>query len=61
MEAKEDLKHRIYKCLNRMGPYHIFLLGTYMTFTITAGYSNTVAVFYNYTPKYFCEPQVRET
>lgn len=54
MQVKEDLRQRIYKCLDKMGPYHIFLLCTYTTFTLTAGYSNTVAVFYTYTPEYYC-------
>lgn len=58
MDEKEDLRNRIYKCLERMGPYHIFLLCTYTTFTITAGYSNTVPVFYTYTPDYYCGVQV---
>lgn len=59
MEEKEDLRVRIYKCLDRMGPYHIFLLCTFTTFTLTAGYSNTVAFFYNYTPDYYCGIQVQ--
>lgn len=57
METKEDLRHRIYKCLDKMGPYHIFLLCTYTTFTLIAGFSNTVAVFYTYTPDYYCGVQ----
>lgn len=57
MDVKEQLRHRIVRCLDKMGPYHLFLLFTYTTFTITAGYTNTVAVFYTYTPKYFCGVQ----
>lgn len=60
MEEKEELRKRIHKCLDRMGPYHIFLLFTYTTFTLTAGYSNTVAVFYTYTPEYYCDDGTQE-
>lgn len=54
MDAKEGLRARIYKCLDRMGPYHIFLLSAFITFSLTAGYSNSVNVFYTFTPGYHC-------
>lgn len=57
MEEKEDLRQRMYRCLDKMGPYHIFLLSTYTTFTLTAGYTNTVAFFYTYTPDFYCDNQ----
>lgn len=59
MEAKEDLRNRIYKCLDRLGRYHIFLLSSFAMFSITAGYSNSVPVFYTFTPSYYCGVQVR--
>lgn len=57
MEEKEGLRQRIYKCLDRMGPYHIFLLSAFATFSLTAGYSNSVPVFYTFTPGYHCGQQ----
>lgn len=58
MEEEEDLRNRIYKCLDKMGPYHILLLTSFATFSLTAGYSNSVPVFYTFTPSYQCGIQV---
>lgn len=58
MDEKEELRGRIYSCLDRMGRYHLFLLGALGIFSVIAGYSNTVGVFYTYTPEFYCGKQV---
>lgn len=58
MDEKEKLRHRIHSCLDRMGPYHVFLLAIFGIFSTIAGYSNTVSVFYTFTPSYYCGTQV---
>lgn len=59
MEEKELLRTRIYECLDRMGRYHILLLSAFGIFSAIAGYTNTVPVFYTFTPKFYCGIQVQ--